>query len=400
MKSSIIAVIPLFLGACAPASPKDPNESMTDASVLAPPPQGRGMQLRMMKSIAPGLESYGCQLFQMPDEDVFIHEQTVQFSAGGHHVLLYVTPYAMIPERDENGELVDAAKVHDCSEGVTARWKVTSVLGGSEIFDHPGMFRGLPEGVAVRLPKKTVVVMSVHYLNASSHEVDVDARVNLSAITREEMTMEAGLLYLDNRFLHVPPRGKASSRMRCPIPENVFVANLQSHLHARGVFFSATARDEKLHQSTVVYETKKWLEPPVTTYEPYLELRAGQFLETRCDYENNEARAIGYGPKSTDEMCQLIGPYFPRNADFESCADASGNDAALWIGQGSADGAATLDCFDCTGSVENLDYVACMYDACPSIAERASAFVRCRLSKDLGSCQGEKLALSKAVCHD
>src|SRR3954453_10400249 len=101
----------------------------------------------MTKTMGPGNESNGCQLFQIPDEDLFVQEQTVRFNLGGHHILLYKTPYETIPERDENGTLINGAEVHDCSEGVTARWKVDSVLGGSEIFDHPGMFRGLPEGV-------------------------------------------------------------------------------------------------------------------------------------------------------------------------------------------------------------------------------------------------------------
>lgn len=400
MKSIIIVVISAFLCACAPvATPKD-DERVDNTDFLAPPADGRGMQLRMTKTIAPGNESYGCQLFQMPEEDVFIHEQTVQFGAGGHHVLLYTTPYAMIPERDENGEIVEATSVHDCSDGVTARWNVSSVLGGSEIFDHPGMFRGLPEGVAVRLPKKTIIIMSVHYLNASPHEVQVDARVNLSTIPHEKVTMEAGLLYLDNRFLHVPARGMSTSRMRCPIPANVFVANLQSHMHARGTAFFATIHDEKAARSSTVYQTEKWLEPPVTTYEPYLELQSGQIFETRCDYENHEARAIGYGPQSTDEMCQLIGPYFPRSVDFEDCADASGNHAAQWLGRGSADGPTTLNCFDCSGNIASIEYAACIHEACPSIADRVSALVRCEIAKGFGRCDGEKVALAKASCHD
>lgn len=150
----IIGGIPVFLLACTPSAIEPSSEQYAEKQPLAPPLPGQGLQLRMTKTIAAGNESYGCRLFQMPDEDLFVHEQTVDFSAGGHHILLYKTPYVEIPERDVNGEFVVGSEVHDCSEGVTARWKVESVLGGSEIFDHPGMFRGLPDGVAVRLPKK------------------------------------------------------------------------------------------------------------------------------------------------------------------------------------------------------------------------------------------------------
>jgi Copper type II ascorbate-dependent monooxygenase, C-terminal domain len=400
MKNMIIGLIPVVLVACAPKNADSLHDDVGDGKLLAPPSRGHGLQLRMTKTVASGNESYGCQFFQMPDEDLFVHEQSVQFSRGGHHVLLYKTPYDSIPERDENGSLVDAAEVHDCSEGVTARWKVDSVLGGSEIFDHPGMFRGLPERAAVRLPKKTVVVMSVHYLNASSRAMDVDARLNLVTIPRHDVDIEAGLLYLDNRFLYVPPLGTSIAEMHCPVPSDVFLANLQSHMHARGGFFSAAVHRKNEAFREVLYETQKWIEPPVETYDPYLFLHAGDRLETRCDYNNHEGREIGYGPNSSDEMCQLIGPYFPRDEAFEACANKAGELAATWVGHGLADGAATRSCLECATEVGGPEYVRCMFDACPAIAERVSEVVRCGVQRGAGACGVELAALSAAVCAD
>jgi hypothetical protein len=400
MKRIIIGLIPVILTACTPPDAEHSHGQSIDINPLEPPSVGHGIQLGMTKTIAPGNESYGCQLFQLPDEDMFVHEQTVRFSLGGHHILLYKTPYAAIPERDENGTPVNGLEVHDCSEGVTSRWKIDSVLGGSEIFDHPGMLRGLPDGVAVHVPGKTVVAMSVHYLNASSNDVTVDARVNLSTIAREDVKMEAGLLYLDNQLLHVPPMGTSMARMRCPVPKNLFIVNLQSHMHARGTSFSAAVLDEQGESEEIVYETKKWLEPPVSNYEPYLMLRAGNIIEARCAYENHEARNIGYGPNSSDEMCQLIGPYFPRDEHFEACARAGGDYAAEWIGQGSSDGVVTRSCLECAQTVASPEYVACIFDACPAIADRVSAVVRCELARGLGACDVEKAALSQANCND
>lgn len=398
MKWLIFGSIPFSFLSCTPPVVDPLFIQGVENDVLAPPPPGRGMQLRMTRTIAAGNESYACQLFQMPDEDLFVHEQTVYFSAGGHHILLYETPYTEIPARDEMGEFVLATEVHDCSDGVTTRWKVASVLGGSEIFDHPGMLRGLPDGVAVRLPPKSVIVMSVHYLNASVVEANVDARVNFSTIPKDEVRMEAGLLYLDNQLLAVPPMQHSTARMRCPIPSDVFVVNLQSHMHARGVGFSALVRSAQDAESKVVYETKKWLEPPVVTYDSYLALRTGDILETHCDFQNHETRDIGYGPRSTDEMCQLIGPYFPRDEYFETCTNSVGNFAAEWVGQGSADGAATRTCLECAAEAGGAGYAKCILESCPAIADRVSAVVRCELQQDSHACDVEKNALSQATC--
>lgn len=398
MKRVVIGLISVFLPACAPKDAASRHDVLHENEPLPLSLPEQGIQLRMVQSIASGNESYGCQLFQMPDEDLFVHEQTVQFGRGGHHVLLYKTPYLVMPDRDETGLFVDPTEVHDCSEGVTSRWLVDSVLGGSEIYDHPGMFHGLPENVAFRLPAKTIVVMSVHYLNASSKAAVVDARLNLSTIPRQNVAVEAGLLYLDNRFLHLPPLGRAIAEMRCPIPRDVFVVNLQSHMHARGVEFSAAVRDDRGAFREVLYETKKWLEPPVETYDPYLQLRAGDWLETRCSYENTEGRVIEYGPRASDEMCQLIGPYFPRDDRFESCLNDTGEWAAQWVGHGTADGQTTKECFECASEVGSPEYVSCMFDTCPAIADRASAVVRCELMRGKGACDAELAALSIAVC--
>jgi len=398
MKRVLFGLISVFLSACSPKDAASLHADPAEPELLSPPRPDQGLQLRMVQTIAPGNESYGCQLFQMPDEDIFVHEQTVQFSRGGHHVLLYKTPYDSMPDRDENGLLVDPTEVHDCSEGVTSRWLVDSVLGGSEIFDHPGMFRELPENVAFRLPKKTIVVMSVHYLNASAHSTVVDARMNLSTLPRQKVEIEAGLLYLDNKFLHLPPLVKSMAEMRCPIPSNVSIVNLQSHMHARGVEFSAAVYNDNRASREILYATQKWLEPPVKTYDPYLHLSAGDWLETRCSYENHEGRVIEYGPRSSDEMCQLIGPYFPRDERFESCMNDAGEWAAQWVGHGAADGATTKSCFECAPEVGGPEYVACMAEACPDIAERVSAVVRCELLRGIGACDIERVALSTAVC--
>ncbi|MBK9261716.1 MAG: hypothetical protein IPM54_18185 [Polyangiaceae bacterium] len=397
MKSIIVALVPVFLVACAPGEePLLLGAKSAGIVPLAAPMPGQGIQLGMTKTIAPGEESYGCRLFQVPDDGMFVHEQTVYFGPGGHHVLLYKTPYGAIPEMAETGALIDAAEVHDCSEGVTALWKVDSVLGGSEIMDHPGMLRGLPEGVAVHLPGKTVVVMSVHYLNASSEPSVVDARMNLNSIPAQDVKMEAGLLYLDNQLLHVPPMGTSRARMRCPVPSDVFIVNLQSHMHARGLSFSAEAFDSGGMSSGIMYETQKWLEPPVQSYKPFMELSAGQTIEMQCNYASSEARTIGYGPQASDEMCQLIGPYFPRDERFEACANAGGVFAAEWIGHGSSSGKKTRECLEC--GIDSPDYVGCIYDACPAIAARVSAAVRCELARGARACAAEMNALAQATC--
>ncbi len=396
MKSFSMWLIPTFLFGCSPGA--HDVSSMPDDLLLAPPESGKGIQLRMTKTVVPGEESYGCRLFQVPEGGLFVHEETVQFGVGGHHVLLHKTPYETIPEMDEGGIIIDAREVHDCGHGVTTRWKVDAVVGGSEIFGGMGMLRGLPDGVAVHLPENTVLAMSVHYLNASSSPIPVDARMNLSTIASKDVKMEAGLLYLDNQLLHIPAMGTSSARMQCPVPSDLSIVSLQSHMHARGVGFEAMVVEKSGASSKTIYQTKNWVEPPVESYAPFLALSKGQTIELRCDYASTESRAIGYGPQSTDEMCQLIGPYFPRDKRFEKCKNEGGQDAVQWIGQGTSDGVTTRTCIECATSVGGHEYVACMVESCPAIAEQLSTVVRCHLARGAAACNAELETLSNATC--
>jgi len=391
----------LLFGVCLGlgCGPGPSEELRSDIPLLEPPGPGEGVQYRMTSRVEPGIESYGCRLFQVPREGLVIRAEDVRFTLGGHHVLLYRTPYTSIPSVDERGERVDATRVHDCSQGATARWKVDAVLGGSESFGGAGMMDELPEGVGVVLEPAAVLVMSTHYLNATSRPLEVDARVNLYTMPREALKVEAGLFYLDNPMIRVPPLGHATARLRCPVPSNLSFVGLQSHMHARGTSFSASIATQQ-RRPEWIYSTASWQEPPVVEFDPALPLRAGSTLEIRCDYENHEARAVSHGLSSRDEMCQLIGPYFPKDERFERCEDGGGRSAMTFVGEGQVGGLGTLDCLRAAPPLADdggYGYNDCVLRSCPGIASEVSALARCH-SSGRTSCEDEEKALEAAVC--
>ncbi|WP_170319738.1 hypothetical protein [Polyangium spumosum] len=388
----IVLIAALLAPACAP---DEPSTQPAEKSLLDAPVGGSGIQYRMTSTIAPGVESYGCRLFQVPPEGLVIRGQDVAFGPGGHHVLLYRTPYRQVPSHDEEGVAVDALTEHDCSEGATARWKVDAVLGGSESFGSVGLLHRLPDGVGLVVEPNVVLVMSTHYLNTTSAPLEVDARINVYTMPPEDLRIEAGLLYMDNQALRVAPNSEATARMRCPVPDDVHVVSLQSHMHARGASFEATLLPPA-GAATSIYSTTSWQEPPVRELDPPLLLPRGSTLEIRCDFRSGESRPITWGLSSNDEMCQLIGPYFPKNPHFERCEDESGAPAATWVGHGKADGTETAACLKQAVSTEEGEgyaYNDCVLGACPAIAAEVSALVRCQKASRAGACantcQGE-----------
>ena len=122
------------------------------------------------------------------------------------------------------------------------------------------------------------------------------------------------------------------------------------------------------------------------TFDPQLEIKAGQALDYRCDYNNTQAIEVNQGPRSKDEMCMLLGVYYPRDEALERCVDeTTGFLAGTWFGDGTADGAASLMCM-ATAKTDG-EFFGCVTDSCPAVGPQVTEFIRCRNTAGYGKCQ-------------
>lgn len=360
-----------------------------DDGQLAPPAAGAGVQFRMTSTIEPGQEIERCKLVVAPPEGLAIQRDEVRFTAGSHHVLLYKTPYKEIPTENRRGIPVDGGAVHDCNDGPAAEWILDGLVAGSQSFEGDSLLGSLPDGVALMVEPGTVLVMNTHYLNASSEPLGADARVNLHTIAPERVEEEAGMLFYYNPFIRVPAGGSASAHMRCLVHQDISLVRVQSHMHRRGVGFVANLVEEGSAPQEI-YTNTEWEQVPARVFEPFLQVEAGQALDYRCDYENPEARDVMQGLTTRDEMCMLVGPYFPRDRNIDSCLDDNGIFANTWIGSGAATGAETLACLanaSPAGEDGGNDFYGCVLNSCPGVATEVSDVLRCNQSKGLGACK-------------
>lgn len=384
----------LFLGvlSLAGCSTEEPSTNPAPVDLLAPPAAGAGVQFKMVSTIDSGQEIERCQLFVAPKEGLTIHKDEVRFTAGSHHVLLYKTPYASLPTQNAKGVTMDGTQIHDCADGATAEWEVTGVIAGSQSSDGDTILGELPDGVAIKVEPGTVLLMNTHYLNASAEKVTADARVNLYTIPQDQVKTEAGILFLYNPFIRVPANGAAEARMRCPVSSDISLVRVQSHMHRRGVDFAASLTDDKGNPLQEIYTNKQWEQVPAKVYNPLLQVKAGQALDYRCDYKNTEARDVVQGRSTKDEMCMLIGPYFPRDPHLENCTDQNNTIAATWVGSGSATCGATLACMQSSKPFDQdqgASFFGCVVDSCPDNATQVSEALRCQFSAGHGKCTAE-----------
>ncbi len=346
--------------------------------LLAPPPAGQGVQFRMETTIPAGVEGEWCQFLVGPAAEMWIERDEVRFTEGSHHVLLYETGYAQIPTVKLDGTPVDTSGVFDCSDGPTAGWNIVKLLGGSQNATGDSLL-AFPEGVAMHVSPGAVVLMNAHYLNATDGDLRPVAAINLWTRPAAEVETEGDLLFLYNPLIKVAANGTGRARWRCPVHQDITISNVQSHMHKRGTGYSAAVTGQ-----AAFYENTRWESVPVTRFPGGLSVTAGSTLDYWCDYTSNVDHDIYQGTRTTDEMCMLIGSYYPANPRTSNCQLADGGLGGEWVGNGTATCAATNTCFQ--AAVQAADVVRAVTDcidaASPSVAAESSAVLRCLANSD------------------
>lgn len=333
-----------------------------------PEPTDKKLGVELTAKIPAGAEVEYCRFQVVPE--TWVTRDAVEFSAGSHHVLIYQTPYETIPTQKDDGKPIDTSGVFDCSDGATNGWSVTKLVGGSQNASGESML-SFPPGIGARIGG--VLLINAHYRNASDADLDARVKVTWDTTTADKIEQEGDILFLYNPLISLPPGGESRAHWRCPVYADITIANVQSHMHARGKGYEA-----RVDAATPFYVNDRWEGVPVKRYESF-QVRAGSTLDYYCDYLNTSGVPIHQGPRTSDEMCMLIGSYYPADGRTARCRDESDNaPGGEWVGQGTATCAQTLQCIQSSPGFAGMQ--DCMLDASPAVSRTSSALVRCFMS--------------------
>ena len=378
--TTALALTSVFIIGCG-SDVSPPGDPAIDDPFLAAPPPGQGVQYQMVGSIPAGSEVEQCKFVQAPSNGLWVNRDEVRFDEGSHHFILFETTYDQIPTQKDDGTPVDTSDIFDCSDGPTNEWSITRLVGGSQNFNgDPAV--SFPSDVALRVRPNAVLMMNAHYLNTTAETLTPEVRINLWTLPEENVSEEGDILFWYDIFIHSPAMQKASARMRCKVPEDITLLNAQSHMHARGIGFEAAVMGDDMP----FYFNDKWEDVPVVDYGSGMAISAGSVIEYGCDYENNAAQDVFQGPKSTDEMCMLIGSYYPTVPGLSFCASDPERPAltnalgAEWIGQGQKTCGETVACVQEASEDEFFTHLQrCVADSDPAVSAYVSDAVRCLL---------------------
>jgi hypothetical protein len=375
-------------------------------SLLAPPPAGQGVQIKLLSALDPGSMAERCLFYQVPAGGLYVSREEIRYTSGCHHVMLWKTAYTEIPTATIHGEAVDTSGVFDCGQnGAMGDWEIVGVAGGAQAAEGTAAVQGLPGDTALKFEGGSVLLVGASYMNAGTKPLVPEIDINLYTVPPAQVTREAGILFLYDPFIFVAGESKSAAREVCPIQADITLLNAQSHMHARGYQFVADLDGADGTTKQELFATQSWQYVTSQPMDPPLALTAGDTIDVRCDYWNNETRTVVQGGTMDDEMCVFLGLYYPKDAQTELCsimADGGGRYlGARWIGSGAADGAATAACLRAaTGpAAAASDIDACVVGACPPISAETSNATRCLASRGLGQCAAACGGADTAACE-
>jgi copper type II ascorbate-dependent monooxygenase-like protein len=296
------------------------------ASVDAgPPPYAPDIVFHMTGTIEGGAEAMFCMLVQMPTgQKTAVPSAESHYTPGSHHFLVFRSNLTSIPEGAGVSHLCGTADttvaVAGGSNGIASAESVMGSTGSYYEAQVPDSRRDLPPGVAHVFAPGEILILTAHYLNTTEETIDSTIEFRLHLMDPADVKEEAGTFFLLNTQLNIPPGSEVTTTRTCPMPKDINLGILWSHMHARGWAFRAWTDDPVAMKQLGgdVYDQPGpdgWAEPHVQNYpyDPPVTIHAGSNLIFSCTYHNMTDQTFTFGQSAaTAEMCLLHGMYWPR----------------------------------------------------------------------------------------
>lgn len=259
----------------------------------------------LVAAIAPGADISWCTYIENPFErEVDVVQSRGFQSTFGHHAILMEVAGA----EDRLGQS------HECTDAdmTNARF----LAGGS---DAAAQFR-IPQGVAFRIKKQSVLMIQTHWINTSNKEAVGQTVFNIGVQEPDGSRQSAQLFAAYTANVKLPPRGPARASTECRIQQDLSFFALGGHAHEWGTHVRLSVdragKNEQLYDHA--WEPHYQADPPLQYFDTGapLVLHAGDTLHVECEYQNTGDEEIRF-PR---EMCVGMGFYFPGNADIQ-CGD-------------------------------------------------------------------------------
>lgn len=301
-------VLTTFIAACGGNSASDAPYIEDFAEVPELPASATFSWELAEQEYPPGGDRQICHYLEPTTEDLWVKAFDSFQGRYGHHLILFKARITEPP-----GTIRDCTSAEDM---IRLSPIVANIQFGLERF---------PEGMAIRVPAGTQLVLQQHYVNTSEKPIRVRDVAYMETVPRDEVEIPAGFFGVSDINFELPadPENIQRIAFECEVPNDMKLLLAGPHMHEWGTEFVAEMGPAGALQEVIrVEEWEAWMrdEPPVTNWskEAPFELKAGDVMRTTCNFRNTTNKPLIF----PEEMCATYGYYFPApegNGEF-TCA--------------------------------------------------------------------------------
>jgi hypothetical protein len=326
----LMLVLPSALVACGDDNPDQPDAGYEDWE-LEDLSGTQGFSLRTPEfDVASGAELQDCYFVAVPDvngdgSDVWIDRAMTAINPGSHHTNVFrVGEIRMLdPAAGTAIDLGNGLQGTFISEGECwkspnwAGWPIVANSQNSSI-DNPYTDWQLPDNVAMRFTPGEMLMLQVHYVNATTQTTPFRGKVGVNFYRTEDVApMELGTLFATQQSIRICESDpEPSYHGTCALPEGDYtVVAANGHFHSRGRQFDIFAWDGVTTEEPTeapFYVSEDWAEPPMSLDLDVTLPQNGGIWWT-CDFQWAEPEAVDCAalnevdPQAAGDCCYTFG---------------------------------------------------------------------------------------------
>lgn len=188
-----------------------------------------------------------------------------------------------------------------------------------------------PDGVAVRIPRKSRIISDVHVLNTTMEPVEGNIELAIYSLPEDEVTVKLAPFHLSYEALDIPPRATSRFTGVCELdsevrkvtgePLSAEIYYTLPHTHELGSRFFLEAVGGAADGMSIIDIKGFNSEARGRSYDPPLDMAGLSSFRFGCEFTNPRDERVGWG-FGDQEMCEVLG-FWRADVAFESFASTT-----------------------------------------------------------------------------
>ena len=260
-----------------------------------------------------GVEKTVCIVKSLGNADDFVATtMTGDLRPGSHHLIAYRTS-----DTQENLTPTDCQPFAGIAIG-----QATPLI----VVTESHVVWNFPSGVGLRMQPNQMLRIEAHYLNATTADLQGQGTVTFQGkpLSAAPPFQEAEVLVWGTQKISIPPQSTFSTgiRFQAGAPGMHFFS-VSTHEHRLGTRMQVWSSAAPGDTSIQLADDTDWSNPYWRMLDSIIDFDGYSGLSYQCDWANTTDQAVSFGESALNEMCFILGYYYPSNGRVDFCLDGN-----------------------------------------------------------------------------